>query len=257
MKKYVKCFFNGLLSLSLLITSGLFAQNDLGKMDDEERIALRPMLMYSPDLSDQNRLTLRNKLAQIASNNGLAAAGAEQPFVLTAKAIITDKRIVESAPPVIVYTGTVSFYIVDNNEQVIFSQYSSNRRGVGNTESEALQNIIGQINPNDAALSAFVMRGKEKIITYYNTHCELLLEKANVLLLGENEVEGVEMLMNVPTVCRECYDRAMKRLNEHQEDQTIQEEEMEEAYEEMTDPLSNPEPEDPEMDQGSLEWIDQ
>lgn len=200
--------------LFLGLANGLFAQNDQSSMDDMNRIALRPMLMYSPELSESNRLALRSKVAQMALKNGLGATGQESRFVLSAKAVVINKSIIESVPPMFAYTLEVSFFMVDNIEHVIFSQYTMAKKGVGNSEAKALSSVIQQINPSDARLGVFITKGKEKILEYYNTNCDMIFEKATALI-EKNEIEkGFDMLLNIPPVNRECYDKAMGKVRE-------------------------------------------
>jgi arsenate reductase-like glutaredoxin family protein len=206
------------LSIYILLiigfANGLFAQNDLDAMDDISRVALRPMLMYSPELSESNRNVLRNKVAQIALYNGLGATGYESRFILTAKVVVISKSIIESAPPMFAYTLEISFYIVDNIEQLIFAQYTFAKKGVGDSEVKALSSVIYQINPKDSRLGIFITKGKEAILEYYNTNCDLIIEKATALI-ESNEIEkGFEMLLAMPPVNRECYDRAMELVRE-------------------------------------------
>jgi hypothetical protein len=194
--------------------NNLFAQNDQSSMDDISRIALRPMLMYSPELSETSRNMLHNKVAQIASNNGLGAKGAESRFVLTAKIVVISKGIIESAPPMFAYTLEISFYIVDNREHLIFSQYTFAKKGVGDSEVKAMSSVIQQINPSDARLGVFITKGKEAILEYYNANCDIIIEKATALI-ENNEVEkGFELLLNIPSVNRECYDRSMELVRD-------------------------------------------
>ena len=148
---------NRIIFIAILgFTSTLFAQNDLSSMDDKGRIALRPMLMYSPELPETNRLALRNKVAQIASYNGLGATGSESRFVLAAKAIVINKNIVESAPPMFIYTMEISFYMVDNIEHIIFSQLTTAKKGVGDSEAKAISSVIQQIVSRDMRFSVFL-----------------------------------------------------------------------------------------------------
>ena len=234
---------NRILFLAIIVfTSTLNAQNDLSSVDDKGRIALRPMLMYSPELPETNRLALRNKVAQIASFNGLGATGSDSRFVLAAKAIVINKNIVESAPPMFIYTMEISFYIVDNVEQKIFSQFTTAKRGVGDTEAKAISSVIQQIEPTDVRFSVFLEKGKESILEYYNTNCDIVIEKATALIeSGENE-KSFDLLLNIPSVSRECYDRAMNIIRENSSDDLVAE----------NRPIRSDEVTD---DDGSLDWI--
>jgi len=223
-------------------TSTLYAQNDLSSMDDKGRIGLRPMLMYSPELPETNRLALRNKVAQIASYNGLGATGSESRFVLAAKTIVINKNIVESAPPMFIYTMEISFYVVDNVEHKIFSQFTTAKRGVGDSESKAISSVIQQINPSDMRLSVFLEKGKESILEYYNANCDIVIEKATALIeSGQNE-KGIELLLSVPSVSRECYDMAMEMVRVNSSGDVALE----------NRPIRGDEVKD---DDGSLDWI--
>ena len=223
-------------------TSTLYAQNDLSSMDDKGRIGLRPMLMYSPELPETNRLALRNKVAQIASYNGLGATGSESRFVLAAKTIVINKNIVESAPPMFIYTMEISFYIVDNIEHKIFSQFTTAKRGVGDSESKAISSVIQQIEPSDMRFSVFLEKGKESILEYYNTNCDIIIEKATVLIKSGETEKGVDLLLNIPSVSRECYDRAMEIARENSSGDLVAD----------NRPIRSDEVKD---DDGSLDWI--
>ena len=222
--------------------STLYAQNDLSSMDDQSRIGLRPMLMYSPEMPESNKLALRNKVAQIASYNGLGATGSESRFVLAAKAIVINKNIVESAPPMFIYTMEISFYIVDNIEHKIFSHFTLAKKGVGGSESKAISSVIQQIEPTDIRFSVFLEKGKESIIEYHNTNCDLIIEKATALIESNNVEKGIDLLLSIPTVSRECYDNAMELVRENSSGDLVVEKR----------PIRSDEVKD---DDGSLDWI--
>jgi len=196
------------------ISNGLIAQNNQPAMDDLGRIALRPMLMYSPELGESSRNALRNKVAQIAASNGLSATGSESRFVLSAKIVVVNKSIMESAPPMFSYTIEISLYIIDNIEHKIFSQFTIAKNGVGSSESKAMSSAIQQINTSDSRLSVFVKKGKEEILEFYNVNCDMIIEKSTALIENGQLETGFEMLLNMPSVNRECYDRSMALVRE-------------------------------------------
>jgi len=236
--------------LVLGFSNGLFAQNDQTAMDDIGRIALRPMLMYSPELTESNRLVLRNKVAQMASHNGLAATGQESRFVLAAKAVVINKSIIESAPPMFAYTMEISFFVVDNIEHKIFSQYTFAKKGVGNSEATAMSSVFKQIKPTDARLSGFIKKGKEAILEYYNANCDIILEKATALI-EKNEVEkGLDMLLDIPPVNRECYDKSMAMVREISSKYPKYSQKIDQSEDQVSLNAN-----DVSEDDGSLDWI--
>jgi hypothetical protein len=232
--------------------NGLFAQNNQSAMDDISRIALRPMLMYSPELTESNRNLLRNKVAQMAAYNGLGATGYESRFVLSAKVVVISKSIIESAPPMFAYTLEISFYIVDNIEHLIFAQYTFAKKGVGDSEAKALSSVIYKINPKDSRLGIFIKKGKEAILEYYNVNCDLIIEKATALIESNEVDKGFEMLLNMPSVNRECYDRSMETVREFSNKNPEYAEQIKPA---LSESQTNLNVEDVKDDDGSLDWI--
>ena len=103
-----------------------FAQNNLGKADDYERIPLNVIIPEQvEDIPDHAQSLLTNKLIQAVTENGMGGAGINPRFLLTAKMELLTKDVTPTVPPMEAYTFEVYLYIVDFVDQNILSSTSN------------------------------------------------------------------------------------------------------------------------------------
>lgn len=197
-----------LLALFALTYTGM-AQSSLGKTDDLGRIAIAAIVPDEAGVPGGAQRNLQNRLMQIATLNGLGATENAQ-FVMVPMLSIINKDVTPTAPPMVSLTMDVTLYIVDMLTQNIYSQTSIQVRGVGNTEERAYTQALNGINPRHGQFRGFVEKGKEKIIEYYNSKCDVVISSAQALAGQKNYEEALFTLMSVPDVSRECYDKCMQ-----------------------------------------------
>lgn len=188
----------------------LNAQNSQGKTDDLGRIALATIVPDQADGIPQSaRQLLANKMEQIAVQNGLGASASNPRFCIVPMVNVLSKEITPTAPPMQALNLDVTFYIVDAASQIIFSQTNIQVKGVGQTEDKAYMQALKNINVKAGQFKGFVEKGKEKIIEYYNSQCDVVLKGAQALAGQKKYEESLYVLLSVPDVCRECFDKSM------------------------------------------------
>ncbi len=197
-----------LIALFAITYTGI-AQSSLGKTDDLGRIAIAAIVPDEAGVPGGAQRNLQNRLMQIATLNGLGATENAQ-FVMVPMLSIINKDVTPTAPPMVSLTMDVTLYIVDMLTQNIYSQTSIQVRGVGNTEERAYTQALNGINPRHGQFRGFVEKGKEKIIEYYNSKCDVVISSAQALAGQKNYEEALFILMSVPDVSRECYDKCMQ-----------------------------------------------
>jgi hypothetical protein len=198
----------GLIFLFPVIFSAR-SQNSLGKSDDIQRLSIAAIVPEKAgDVPGAARTILENKLRQIVIQNGLGASEYGSRFAIVPGINILSKDITPSAPPLQALTVEIDFYIVDAETQTIFSQASVEFKGVGQTDEKAMIQVINNINPRMGQFKGFVEKGKEKIIEFYNSKCDVFIKNAQALASQRKYQEALFILSSVPDVCRECYDRS-------------------------------------------------
>ncbi|MDG1724814.1 MAG: hypothetical protein P8I11_03910 [Bacteroidia bacterium] len=199
-----------LLSLIILNFSYIYAQNSKGKSDDAGRITLAAVVATDIDgLTPSAQKFLKNKLNQITSKNGMGGSAVNERFIITANVQIVSKDITPTAPPMHAYGLEVTFFVGDGIEGKLFASTSMNLKGVGTTPTKAYKMALKNIRTSDARFKGLIEDGKTKIIEYYNSQCDILLKEAD-MLASQNEFDlAIKKLIEVPEVCKDCYDKAM------------------------------------------------
>ena len=148
-------------------------------------------------------------MEQVAVQNGLGAAASNPRFCIVPVVNVLSKEITPTAPPMQALNLDVTFYIVDAASQTIFSQTSIQVKGVGQTEDKAYIQALKNLNVKAGQFKGFVESGKEKILEYYNSQCDVVLKGAQALAGQKKYEESLFTLLSVPDVCRECFDKSM------------------------------------------------
>ncbi len=185
-------------------------QNQLGKSDDLARISLTPIVPNElKHIPENARKILTNKLSNVATKNGLSGSATNPRFVITANVDILSKDITETAPPKTAITLNVTFYIADVVAQTVFSSTILEVKGVGDNDTKAYTAALNRIAPQNPQLRGLIEEGKTKIIEYYNSQCDFILKDAQAKADMREFEHGLYILSSVPTICKECYDKAV------------------------------------------------
>lgn len=92
------------------------------------------------------------------------------------------------------------------HEDIIFSSLAINLQGSGSNKSQAINDIIRNIRPQDSKWQSFVQETRRKIINYYDTHCDAIIAKAKQLDRLDSPWNAVQILWPIPQDV-DCYER--------------------------------------------------
>ncbi|HKK60538.1 MAG TPA: hypothetical protein VJ937_13750 [Salinivirga sp.] len=197
--------------LAVLFSTVVNGQNNQGKADDEARIAVAPVVNNS-ELPAHAKKMLKHKMTQLLSLNNMAGGDEASFFTIEGDATVLTQETTPTAPPMVSLQLSVSFKITDKQSGKVFSEVSTDVKGVGTNETKAYMTALRYVNIRSAQFRAFVDKGKERILQYYNSNCDFFLSRAEALKEQGNNAEAIKVLKAVPQVSKECYDKAMKLL---------------------------------------------
>ena len=201
---------SSLIFLLLLSSFSVLSQDNSGKATDVSRITLAPYV--PPQVESIPEIAtnlLKNKLDQIITQQGMGGSVSNQRFILTAKINVINKDITATAPPMIALMLDVTFYVGDGVDGTQYASTTVSCKGVGSNESKAYSNAFNMINLKNPEFSSFVDKGKSKIVEYYNSKCNFILKKSESLVNQDKYEEAIYNLVQVPEICKECYDKCM------------------------------------------------
>jgi len=197
-----------LFILLAAISSVAFSQNTQGKMDDASRIRMTAYVSSDLGFSHEVQKQLTNKLNSILTKNGLAGSK-NQRFIITANADVVSEDIVVTTKELYQYQLEVHFVIGDGIEGTKFAMCSQTVKGLGETKAAAYIAAIKKINNSDPKFQSFVNDAKAKIIEYYNSKCDFIINEAQMLSDKSDYDQAMYKLSSVPDVCKDCYDKCL------------------------------------------------
>ena len=182
-----------------------FNVNAQVKLDDFGRIVLNTYLPDNNSISAEAKKALETKLNQISTNNGMGGSMANPRFIITATVNIGTKDIIAGPPQMIAQNIDVTLFVGDAITNTVFSNTTISLKGVGTNENKALIEAFKTLNPKNKEIIVFLEEGKNKIINYYSTQCDFIVNDAQTLANQEKYDEAIYKLSLVPEVCKECY----------------------------------------------------
>ena len=185
---------------------------EVPNLDDFGRIALNPYVSEQVKLPAEAKAQLEVKLNQIASNYGMAGSVANPRFIITANISVTTKDIIPGPPQQIAQNMDITLFIGDAIENKIFSNIVISSSGVGTNENKAFIDAVKQIYTKNKKIETFLEDAKTKIVSYYNTQCDFINQKALALKQQEKFDEAIYILAQIPEVCKQCYFKALSEM---------------------------------------------
>ncbi|NOR28334.1 MAG: hypothetical protein GQ540_07385 [Lutibacter sp.] len=152
-----------------------------------------------------------NKLGQIITKNGISDDVNNSRFILVPNVTVLTKNITATAPPKVALNLEVTLYIGDGVAGNLFASESFQLKGVGNNETKAYMSALNRLSPGNSNVQKFISKGKQKIVTYYNENCTLLLKKSASLEAQSKFEEALEVLTKIPEVST-CFNKAKGKV---------------------------------------------
>ena len=199
------------LSLSLAVS---FAQ----EINEASRIAIKVEMPQNIDLKTDASNILFNRLNQAVALNGLGAASGK--FLLVPRVTLLSKDVTTTIPQQFVVEMEVFLFIVDVTQRP-FCKESIVIKGIAENESKAVLKAVSSLQARNPSLKNLIVRGKDKIVAYYNTECDVLLKKAESLIARKMYYDAVVELESVPLLNNNvsCFEKSLQMLE--QIDQSI------------------------------------
>lgn len=200
MKKSILC-------LMCLLVCGLVSSAH-GRLDDIGRVTIHAYVPEYEDLPFEAGRLLQSKLSQIITANGIADNENCVRFVLTAKVNVITKNIVPGPPNQISQKLDITLILGDIEADKVYSQFTLSAVGVGTSYEKSFISAFKTINPNNKEIKSFILEGKEKVLSYYQTNCEDILVEAQKLAAQNHYEDALMMISSIPDVYAECYDQS-------------------------------------------------
>ena len=197
-----------ILVIACLLASITFAQEQTQTMDDAARIALSAYMDPSSSIPNNAKKTLKDRMQKIITKNGMGSAKNTR-FIMTANVRELNLEKSETAPVIYIYNLEVNLYIGDGIDGTLFSSCSLEVKAAGDSKDKAYMAALKKIKASDPQYQTFINEGKKKIVDYYTAKCDFIITRAQTKAKNQDFDAAIAELMQVPDVCKECYDKCM------------------------------------------------
>ena len=178
------------------------------------QVVLTPYIVNDAKTPRADKVLL-DKLDRIVVKYGVGANnGTQSPFIITAHAIELDKETTATVPQHIAVKLSLTFYIGNGEENVLFSTCNMEVSGVGDNTDQAYASAFRKINVNSPELLSAVAEGKSRISEYYRQQGPALIKKAKMYQTAGDYAEAFNVLLRIPPVCPQ-YNEAQNLLIEY------------------------------------------
>ena len=203
------------ISLFLLFTL-LYASIEAQQSYKAGMISLTPYIPEDTELSVKSQKQLLTKLNQIITAGGMANEGFDNRFVITAN--IQEIELAETAttPMKVAIKLALTIYIGDGIDGTLFSSYTSEISGVGDSKEDACISAIRKLSPRKPELLSYIETGKQRIIQYYNTIYPNIIRTAKATAKNGQYDEAIGMLCTIP-INSEFHEHAQNLIAEYGE----------------------------------------
>lgn len=197
----------------LIMALGLFLPNTFGQKNDGIRnIAIKVEVPQNLSIKTDATNILFNRLNQAVALNGLGASSGK--FLLVPRVSVLSKDVTSSIPQQFIVELEISMFIVDASRKTILQQESIVVKGIADNDEKAILKAIGNIQARNPKIKNLIVRGKTKIVEYYDQECDLILKKAESLIQREIYYDAIVELESIPQTLenKECFEKSLKIL---------------------------------------------
>lgn len=183
-------------------------------------VGLRAQIDITPYISDEVRAAypdaanvMEGKLSSILSLNDISTAMRNSRFILTGNWACETKTVVSAAPLQISYTLNINLFIGDCETGTKYASETFRVKGVGTTEEKAYLASIRNLQAKTSQMSAFIKKGKERIVNYYDDNRDKILSHINALIDKCDYEEAAYQLCLIPFECT-YYSAAQEKMGD-------------------------------------------
>lgn len=185
------------MALCLFIMGRLPAQDD--KSDFLNISLVMPQAGDIPTLSTGHLSKVETKILAILANNGIASQNGGNGIVLYPKLDIYDDQDINTGMQNMkVVRLTLTLFVKQADENVLFTSESRSLSGSGKTKEQALNMAINSINSQDVKWANFIKATRVKVVQYYQKMCTTIITQADQLSQTGQKEKALSLLMNVP-----------------------------------------------------------
>ena len=193
-----------------------------GKSQEEENqydVGSISLSLVMPDyvegVSASHLSKLENKILRMLTSSGLSGNGLDANFVIFPKIEILGKDEIPGMETMTSVEVELNLFVKQMDENILFSSYSKEVKGISTTESRAIKNAIGKLPVKSKDIKTFLEETKGRILAYYKNKCNSIILEANRYSKMHQYEKAIAILTTIPKEVGDCHQRAQEKAIEY------------------------------------------
>lgn len=168
-------------------------------------IKLTPFVPQYEGIGDSSSKLLKDRLNNAITKVGYGGEGANPRFIIGPSVNILSSNLTATAPPKYANTYEINFMVVDTQTETVFNSYSTELKGVGDSEEKAFISGARNLKLNTQGFIDFLKQSENKIFKYFEDNCSAILAEANSEAAIRNYDVAFSLLNSIPKESEECF----------------------------------------------------
>lgn len=152
---------------------------------------------------------IENKLKAVISSNENWNVSDWSRLVLAVKINPTRQDVTPTAPVKISVEFDVFFSVGDITDNHIFRTEKITMSGIGASEEQAYTAAFKTFSAKNPTINKMLDETRSLVENYYKTHCQQIVQRANMLVNTNSYDEAIFLLTSIPDVCTDCYGKCI------------------------------------------------
>jgi len=178
-------------------------------------VKFTPFIPDYPDLGATGKQLLASRLNAAVSKIGFGGDGANPRFILGSDINLLSKSLTGTAPTKYANSYEVILMTCDVVNQTVFSSYTFEIKGVGDSPDKAFINGFRDYKLENDEFFTFLVESQKKILDFYEKNCSSFLKEADAQAKMRDFDAAFNVLSNVPMESSKCYSSVAAKKAEY------------------------------------------
>ena len=168
-------------------------------------IKLTPFVTQFEGIGETGSKLLKDRINSAITKIGYGGEGANPRYIIGPSISLLSKNVTSTAPPKYANTYEINIMVVDVITETVFNNYTTEFKGIGDSQEKAFISGIRNINFNNQEFMNFLTKSEEKMVKYFENNCSTILSEANAEASMRNYDNAFAILKSVPVESKECF----------------------------------------------------
>ena len=174
-------------------------------VSEDISIKLTPFVPNYEGVGESGCKLLKDRLNSAITKVGFGGDGSNPRFIIGPSVNILTSDLTATSPPKYACTYEINFMVVDVQTETIFNSYTSEFKGVGDSEEKAFMSGARNLNFINQGFMKFLKESEQKIFKYFESNCSKIVAEAESEAKMRNYDMAFSLVNSIPSEADSCF----------------------------------------------------